>query len=719
MWRHSLAGKFVTLTVVVVFMIMGVSAYINYQSQKLLIFSNITAQSESLGSFIVSIAPEALLSYDFDALDNYMEEINNGEDVVYAVIFDSDNKAVTTYLNKRNQHISAYINNEQKLELHNLVTKLKSHKEIFHQNFPIFFRNNMLGTFKIGISRQRMEVALRNKLINQIVVSLALTAVLGFGIFAVFRFHIMRPILQLIQGAQRISGGTLDKKVEVNSEDELGRLGSVFNQMMDKLNNSIADKDKALATIKELNLYLEERVIERTTELRNANEQLEKLAMNDSLTGLPNRFCIQGKLSSLFIEARREGSVFAVVMMDLDRFKEINDTLGHDSGDQLLIEVGQRLSTILRPTDFLGRLGGDEFAIILQGADERGAKAVAQKLQTALEPSFYLSNMAFSISASIGIAIFPLHGTTMSGLLKSADVAMYYAKQNKLDYCIYNPNVDRNTPDRLSLMGELRTAIQEDQLELYFQPQIELSTSRIIGVEALVRWNHPDKGFITPDEFIPVAEQSGLIRPLTYWVINAAIRQREIWHHMGIEIIMAINLSVYNLNDADFFHQVEIMLKNSIVPNRFFEFEVTESSIMEDPDQVVNVMEKLNDMNISFAVDDFGTGYSSLSLLKRLPVHKLKIDKSFIMDMSTDTDDAAIVHSIIDMAHILGLVAIAEGVEQGTIMGLLDTLGCDFAQGYYISPPMAEDRITPLLEKGIWVGDLMHDSIAIRQFPQR
>ncbi len=701
-WHNSLVGKFVTLAVAVALLILGTQAFINYQSQKNTSLSNIINQSEMLGSFIVSITPEAILSYDYDALNNYMEEVNKGEDIVYAVIFNPDGKALTSYIDRRNSIIAEKMRNTKTLMLEKVIKDLNSNKDIIQQSFPIFFQNRLLGDFKVGVSKSRIEKELQSKLINQIVINFIFTTLLGAGIFTVFRHYTMKPILQLIQGAKRIAAGILDKKVEIKSSDELGHLGDVFNQMMDKLKTSIEDKDEALVTVKELNLYLEERVMDRTKELKGVNEQLEKLAMNDSLTGLPNRFSIQNRLNNLFIEAKRDNSIFTVVMMDLDRFKDINDTLGHDCGDQLLIEVGLRLKDILRPSDILGRLGGDEFAILLADTDEINAKTVANKIQSALEPSFYLSDMAFSISASIGIATYPQHGTTTSTILKSADVAMYYAKQNKLEYCIYNPGADRNTPDRLSLMGELRQAIHENQLELFYQPEVDIASSRIIGVEALVRWNHPERGFIPPDDFIPMAEQSGLIRPLTYWVINSAIRQREKWHEMGIDILISINLSMHNLNDADFAPQLEMMLQNTTVPVEYFEFEVTESSIMDNPDHVVEVMDKLNMLNVSFAVDDFGTGYSSLSLLKKLPVHKLKIDKSFIMDMETDSDDAAIVHSVIDMAHILGLKVIAEGVENGTVLKLLASLDCDLVQGYHISRPLAAKLITPLLEHGSW-----------------
>ena len=702
-WRNSLVGKFVTLTVVVVFILMGISAVINYQTQRSELLASIETQTEMLGSFVVSISPEALLSYDFDALDNYMEEINKGEDIVYAVILSSEGDALTSYLESRNSYVAAELENKKTMNVKEIVQNIKLNENIIHRSFPIFFQKNMLGHFLIGVDKKRVEQASQKKLINQVVVSTIFTLLLGVGIFIVFRTYAMRPILQLVQAARRISKGMLDKTVDIQSVDELGHLGRVFNQMMDKLKSSITEKDDALKTVQELNQYLEERVAQRTQELESLNERLEELALHDSLTSLPNRFSIQDHLNTTLAESKRDSTCFTVIMMDLDRFKEINDTLGHDCGDQLLVEVGLRLRDALRPSDFIGRLGGDEFAIILPETDEHGAKLVVKKIQKILEPSFNVGEMGFSIAASFGIATFPKHGTTTSTILKSADVAMYTAKNRKTGYYVYNPGVDSNTPDRLSLMGELRQAIFENQLELYYQPKVDLKTSRIIGVEALIRWNHPERGFIPPDEFIPMAEQSTLIRPLTYWVIKSAIAQHEQWYTAGIDIVVAINLSMHNLHDSDFITELERILEETPIPNTSFEFEVTESAIMSDPEYVVKVLDKLGALNVSVAIDDFGTGYSSLSLLKKLPVHALKIDKSFVMDMATDSDDRAIVHSIVDMSHTLGLDVIAEGVENGTVTKQLAELGCDHIQGYYISRPVPAEQVTPILENIKWV----------------
>ncbi len=705
-WKDSLAGKFVSVTIAVVFVIMVMMAFLNYQSQKDQTISHIKAQSEMLGNFISSIVPYSLLSYDFDALNDYMAEVSQGQDIVYAVILSRDNRALTRHLDRRDPYIVKHLEDVSEIDLPALIEQLRQEPDIIHQSFPIIYENKVLANFNIGISQQRVEELLRKKLYNQILAGVLLTLLLGGLIYILFRIYAVLPIRQLTQGARRIADGQLDKELNVRHRDELGKLSRVFNQMMSRLKQTISEKDQALQTIQDLNQSLEKRVAERTSELEQVNQKLEQLALNDSLTNLPNRFSIQDRLIQSIAEAKRNATSFAVIMLDLDRFKEINDTLGHDCGDQLLIEVGYRLREILRPSDTVGRLGGDEFAILLAETDEMGAKIVARKVQQVLEPSFYLSEMAFTIAGSIGIAIYPKHGNTASSLLKSADVAMYQAKQHKIGYSVYNPGTDSHSPDRLSLMGELRKAIHEDKLELYYQPKLDLLTEKIVGVEALLRWYHVERGYIPPDEFIGLAEQSGLIRSLTYWVINHALQQLDEWHGKGYTIPMSINLSMHNLQDADFASQLGLYLKASHVDNSYIQFEITESAIMSNPDYVMSVLRHLGEHNVSFSIDDFGTGYSSLSMLKKLPVHEIKIDKSFVMDMARDSDDEAIVHSIIDMAKTLGLKVIAEGVENAAVTKMLLQLDCDMIQGYHISRPLPANQLAVILKNMNYSSDV-------------
>jgi diguanylate cyclase (GGDEF)-like protein len=696
-WRNSLAGKFVTLTVAVVFILMSISAYMNFQAQEEAIIDNLKTQNTMLGNFMASIASEAVLSYDFDALNEYMKEIGNGEDIVYAAIFSPDGSALTSYVQRRNSYISELLNDKHDVDIRRIIDSLNENPDIIHQRYPILFEKKVLGNFVIGISKTRVEELTRSKLIDTMLASTIFSLLLGFGIYIVFRIYTLKPITQLVHGAHRISTGFFDEEVRVYSHDELGRLATTFNQMMHHIKLINEEKDSVLHQIQDLNQSLEQRVEQRTRELEYVNQKLEKLALHDSLTNLPNRFCIQDNLNRGIADAKLNGSVFTVIMMDLDRFKEINDTLGHDCGDQLLVEVGRRLQSVLRPTDLIGRLGGDEFAVLLPDTEETSAGIVAQKMLSALEPPFNLADMAFNVGASLGIAAFPKHGNTTSALLKSADVAMYQAKNNKLGYCIYNPISDINTPDRLSLMTELSDAIQNDELELFYQPKVDLATRKIIGVEALLRWQHRERGFIPPAEFIPMAEQSGLIRRLTYWVISTALLQLDAWHRANLNVSISINLSMHNLQDTEFPVQLAQLLDQTNVENHYIQFEITESVIMSNPEYVMGVLVTLGKMNVSFSIDDFGTGYSSLSTLKRLQVHDIKIDKSFVMDMAMDKDDEAIVHSIIDMAHTLGLSVTAEGVESETIVNQLVKLGCDMIQGYHISRPLPADRVTHIL----------------------
>ncbi len=696
-WRNSLASKFVTLSAVIVFILMSISAYINFRSQQATIIDNLKTQNSMLGNFIASIAPAALVSSDYSVLDEYMEEIGDGEDVVYAAILAADGEALTSYVQRRNTIVADFVNQQREVNIKHLIEVLNNNPEMIHQRYPIIIEKKILGNFVIGLSKTRVEQLTRSKLLGSILASIIFSILIGLAIYIVFRIYTLRPMLQLVRGAHRISSGSFDEEVKVFSQDELGRLALSFNQMMHKLKHTSEEKDSVLHQIQDLNQSLELRVEQRTRELEIANQKLEKLALHDALTNLPNRFCIQDNLHRGIAEAKLTGSPFTVIMMDLDRFKEINDTLGHDSGDQLLVDVGRRLQKVLRPTDLIGRLGGDEFAILLPETDEAGAAIVAQKMLIAMDPPFTLADMAFTIGASLGIAAYPKHGGTTSALLKSADVAMYQAKNNKLGYCIYNPISDINTPDRLSLMTELRDAIHNNELMLFYQPKVELATQQIVGVEALLRWQHKDRGFIPPAEFIPMAEQSGLIRQLTHWVISTALMQLEAWHRADLKISISINLSMHNLQDTEFPLQLAQLLEQTRVNNRYIQFEITESVIMSNPGHVMGVLASLGKMNVSFAIDDFGTGYSSLSTLKRLLVQDIKIDKSFVMDMATDSDDESIVHSIIDMAHNLGLTVTAEGVESETTVNQLVKLGCDMIQGYHISRPLPPERVTHLI----------------------
>jgi diguanylate cyclase (GGDEF)-like protein len=430
---------------------------------------------------------------------------------------------------------------------------------------------------------------------------------------------------------------------------------------------------------------------------RQASEN-EYLALHDSLTGLPNRALFLERANQALLSAKRSGWNFAVMIMDLDRFKEINDTLGHHHGDMVLRQIGQRLEPLLRESDTVARLGGDEFAILLPHvADPADAPGIASKVRKALEAPFHLQGLALEVDASIGIAIFPKHGKDVHTLVQRADVAMYQAKTAGTGHQTYAAEQDQYTPDRLVLGGELRHAIERGELILHYQPQMALEDDRVRGMEALIRWNHPNRGIILPGEFIPIAERGGLIQPLTRYVLNEALRQVHVWDSQGLRMGVAVNLSVRNLLDSNFPREVQQLLhKWSVNPVRV-ELEITESSIMADPEKASEILVRLHNLGVRLAVDDFGTGYSSLSALKRLPINAIKIDKSFVLNMANDENDLFIVRSVIDLAHNLGAEVVAEGVESEEVVGMLRGLGCDFIQGYHCGKPTAVEEVRWLL----------------------
>lgn len=437
-------------------------------------------------------------------------------------------------------------------------------------------------------------------------------------------------------------------------------------------------------------------VIDQTQELRQQTVALEHQVMHDAthdaLTDLPNRLLLKDRLEQALNNAHRHKLIAALIILDLDRFKEINDTLGHYNGDRLLKQVAVRLEGVVRESDTLCRLGGDEFAILLPTiSSKKDIQTVIEKIQKALESSFILEGLTLDIQASIGASIFPEHGKDVDTILQRADVAMYAAKQDKLGFAVYTSKMDKHSPKKLTLMGELRQGILNDGLILHFQPKISLATNKISGVEALVRWNHPEHGLMMPDEFILLAERTGLLRQLSRWVLKHTLEQAVAWHESGIEIEIAVNISPSTLLDPELPDTITGLLASHKLPRGTLTLEITETSIVKDPDLAMEVLLRLADMGIKISIDDFGTGYSSLSYLKKMPASEVKIDKSFVMDMIENESDAVIVKATIDLAHNLGMRVVAEGVETQEIKDQLQQLNCDIVQGFLYSKPLTSN----------------------------
>ena len=431
-----------------------------------------------------------------------------------------------------------------------------------------------------------------------------------------------------------------------------------------------------------------------TLESARLVQRLRHEAAHDTLTGLANWTGLRAHID----EAIRAGGPVALILMDLDRFKDVNDTLGHHNGDELLLQLSTRLSSYCGPTRLVGRLGGDEFAVVLSDAgDADTAARVARELLDLVSQPVVLDGVRIEMAASIGIAVHPEHGLDAASLLQRADVAMYAAKSGHLGVAMYQPSEDHVSARRLVLAGELRRALDEGSLFVAYQPKASLEDGRVIGAEALLRWHHRELGFVAPDEFIPLAERTGLIVPLTTYVIDRALAQCAEWVREGIDIGVAVNISVRNLLDSDLPDEIgALLVRNGVEPRRLT-LEITESSVMADPARAVDVLERLSRIGIRLSVDDFGTGYSSLTYLKKLPVDEVKIDKSFVLSMATDAGDAAIVRSIIDLGVSLGLVVVAEGVEDHPSWERLAELGCDIVQGYGLCRPVPAAEATEWL----------------------
>ena len=444
-------------------------------------------------------------------------------------------------------------------------------------------------------------------------------------------------------------------------------------------------------------------------ERRREAEERRHEALHDSLTGLPNRTHFAMNVD----ECLRRGDHAAVMLMDLDRFKEVNDTLGHHHGDLLLSEVATRLMAAVREKDMAARLGGDEFAVLVSGIDDLAdAERIARRILEGFTRPFEIQNLSLDVGVSIGIAAAPGDGFDSASLLQKADVAMYEAKSTRSGFARYSPERDTFTPRRLALAGGLRQAIDDHDLVVHFQPKARLSDGQIIAAEALVRWRHRELGMIFPDEFIPIAEQTGLEPQLTAYVLRAALRQCAAWHRAGHHVGVAVNLAVRSLLDSQLPESVGRLIEESGVLPGHLTLEITESGVMADPDRTIAVLDRLAALGLHISVDDFGTGYSSLSYLQRLPVHEVKIDKSFVFRMSTDSNDAVIVESIIDLGHKLGLSVVAEGVEDQICWDWLRTMGCDVAQGYHLTKPIPGTAMTEwlnarrLLEAELAPGDV-------------
>jgi diguanylate cyclase (GGDEF)-like protein len=482
----------------------------------------------------------------------------------------------------------------------------------------------------------------------------------------VIALSITRPIELLLAAVKRIRGGDYSEPIVVPREDEIGALA----QGLEHMRTGIAARE----------------------------QQILKLAYEDPLTQLPNRSQFALALEQGIAHARTRGRQLAIMVMDLDRFKYVNDSLGHGVGDHVLREVGSRLRLMQGEIECVARLGGDEFALLVHESAVAAVSAVAHRIITALEVPIIYHGQPLDVGTSIGIAMFPAHGENSETLVRNADIAMYVAKRTRSGCAVYEKDYDTSQQEHLSLLGELRHAVEHNELRLHYQPKVDLHSATVAACEALLRWEHPRRGIVPPAAFIPFAEHTGYIKVLSRWVLEEAVRQLGVWRSQGLQLQVSVNLSARDLLNRELPETISAILARNDVPASMLCLEITESGFMEDPTHAIRVLERLAEIGLQLSIDDYGTGYSSLSYLMKLPAKELKIDRSFVSHVSGDSDLRTIVSSTIEMGHRLGMKVVAEGVEDGESYALLRELGCDTAQGYYMSPPLPPDAFQAWLE---------------------
>lgn len=651
-------------------------------------------RTQTTGKLFASTASAAVLATDLASLESFVGEILSNPDIVYARVLSKQ----SVLAEGGDKHVLAH-----KFGADSSLASAKN-DGVFDSSADIVVSGEQYGRVEIGFSIMAIQKLIADTRARSLV--LAGLNLLLVGVFSLgLAYYLTRGLNALQLGTHQIAAGDLGYQIAVHGKDELGQAARAFNGMSARLAQLNEERAQKEQEIHRLNQALEQRVIDRTMQLQDVNEQLEFQAMHDMLTGLPNRALFQDRLGNVLASAKRTQDLFALVGIDLDLFKEINDTLGHHAGDLVLQHVANACNKCLRDSDTVARMGGDEFVVLLpKVTDRERAVLVAERILAAIKTPLYLDGNLVEVSASMGVALFPEHGTDAFTLITHSDAAMYEAKRQKLGVVVYKSEMGDGRSEAVALKGELRHAINQSQLVLHYQPKIDFGTQTVSGVEALVRWRHPRLGLLYPDAFIAMAENTGLIKPLTHEVLRMAMKQIHDWGSRGLVYPVAVNISAINLQDKGFPETVSALIAEFDIPGHLLELEVTETAIMKEPIVAIENIRNLSRIGIKMSIDDFGTGYSSMAYIQKLLVAKIKIDKSFVMDMGAEAKDEMIVRATIDLAHNLGLSAVAEGVESQEAWDKLQELGCDSAQGYHMGKPLPPDKFLEWVENSPWAG---------------
>ncbi len=640
-------------------------------------------RAQTAAQLFASITKSAVLSSDLASLDSFVKEVLTNPGIVYARVL--DRRGVVLAQGGEEKALGRPFRPDQAFED---ITD-----SVLDAQAEIAVDKTQYGRVEIGVSTDQIRVVLEAARKRTTII--AIVEMLVVALFSFFLgLYLTRGLDALKQATLKIAKGELGYEVEVRGKDELSQTAHAFNEMSKELRVLYDQRKQAEEELSKLNEDLERRVKLRTEQLTDAYQKIEHQALHDSLTKLPNRTLFQDRLEQAMLTGQRENRPFALVMMDLNKFKEINDTMGHHSGDLVLQETASRLRGILRQSDTVARLGGDEFALILPTIkDMSTAATAANKIIDTIGKGMELEGHTLHVGTSLGIALYPRDGNDSAVLMRHADIAMYSAKRSKSGFMLYSTELDQSNLGQISLQKDLMKAITQNQLILHYQPKIDFASERVSGVEALVRWQHPEHGLMFPGDFIQMAEQSGLIKPLTRWVLSTALKQCKRWHDEGRDLTISVNVSSASLQDVQFPNDVAAVLHESSASPAWLELEMSELGIMLEPPRAMDIITRLSELGVRIVIDDFGTGYSSMAYLRKLPIAKIKVDRSFVHDMLDNKNDEVIVRSIIGLGHNLGLNVIAEGVENMETWDQLKSLHCDAAQGYCMARPITAEEL--------------------------
>jgi diguanylate cyclase (GGDEF)-like protein/PAS domain S-box-containing protein len=775
-------------------------------NESMMLKRSLMTKGQSFASYIAKLSQDPLIMKDQIQLDSIVNQANKDEDILYAVIRDTQGNAVTSqyasinHQSPRLKRILAGLSKES--ELQDIIDAVKKDEVSAEVVMPILTGADTIGTVAVCLSEHNIRGRIVRTILFVLALNLLVGLVLGIVLFIASRKTIFNPLTELGRAADRLAKGDLSTRIAIETAGEIRMLVDSFNKMAEDLERTTVSKEYVGNIIRSMNDalivvspegkildvngatcrllgYEEAELVERPiamilgaqtpaaggnpdpaalsgarteekafltrdgrtipvsfstsamndsdgnplglicvaqdiTERKRAEEQITRMAYYDNLTRLPNRKLFQDRLDLAISHATRHSRLLALLFLDMDEFKRINDIFGHSVGDLLLQEFAERLKQCVRKGDSLARcgtgddgpftvarFGGDEFAIILPEIHAAGdAAKVARRILAKLAKPFHLDNHEVFVGASIGITLCPSDGTDSDTLLRNADSAMYHAKsQTKNNYQFYEQSMNEANLQRLSLENSLRRALERDEFRLYYQPQMDLRTGQIVGMEALIRWNHPEKGMVSPAEFIPLAEETGLIVPIGRWALRTACFQAKAWQQAGLNpLSISVNLSGQQFKHQSIREDITSALADSGLDARYLMIEITESILLQNTAATVAILREINDMGLRIAMDDFGTGYSSLNYLRRLPLYSLKIDRSFVQEIDTNPDDAAIAQAIIAMAHSLKLTVVAEGIETQEQMIFLRELGCDEMQGYLLSRPVPAAEAPQFME---------------------